>query len=153
MKLSPKNQASDLKIAIIHSKWNEYVVKALVDGAVETLEQAGAKEPLIVQVAGAWEIPLAAKTLIESGKFDGVIALGCVLRGQTTHAQLLASDVSSALMNLQMASGKPISWGILTPDTEEQAISRAGMKHGNKGREAAGSLLELIATIRAIQKL
>jgi len=153
MKLSPKSQSSDFKIAIIHSKWNEYVVNSLVDGAVETLDQAGVKEPLIVQVAGAWEIPLAAKTLIETGKFDGIIALGCVLQGQTTHAKLLASDVSSALMNLQMTSGKPISWGILTPDTEEQAISRAGMKHGNKGREAAGSLVELLNTIHAIKKL
>jgi 6,7-dimethyl-8-ribityllumazine synthase len=81
----------------------------------------------------------------------GLVALGCILQGATTHAQILAGDVGSALMGLQMETGRPVTWGILTPETQEQALERAGMKLGNKGREAAGALLETLATLNALR--
>ena len=86
---------------------------------------------------GTWELPLAVRALIESDKVDAVVALGTILQGATAHAEMLASDVSTALMQMQVELKAPIAWGILTPDTQEQAIERAGMKLGNKGREAA----------------
>jgi 6,7-dimethyl-8-ribityllumazine synthase len=105
-----------------------------------------------LKVPGTWEIPIAALALTKRAKNkpDGIVALGCILQGQTTHAQLLGGDVSSALMRLQMNTGIPIAWGILTPDTAEQALDRAGMKHGNKGREAALAALEMANVVAAL---
>lgn len=140
------------RIAIIVSRWNELVTKLLLDGAVETLRAHGDPEVAVYSVPGAWEIPVLAAALIQAGKVDGIVALGCVLQGQTTHAQLLASDTSSALMRLQTKSGVPIGWGILTPENSEQALDRAGMKHGNKGREAALATIELVSLISALEK-
>lgn len=138
------------KVAIVAARWNELVTNALVDGAVDTVRTAGCPDPTVVHVAGTWEIPLVARELLKT--HDGLVALGCILQGATTHATLLASDVSSALMNLQMESGKPIAWGILTPETAEQALERAGMKHGNKGREAASALLDVLSTLDSLRK-
>lgn len=137
--------ASGKTIGVVVSRWNELVTKELLEGALDTLRDHGDPEVMVVRVPGSWEIPLAAKRLIESHGADGVVALGCILQGETAHAKLLAGDVASALMGLQMASGKPVSWGVLTPDTAEQALDRAGLKHGNKGREAALAVVEMIA--------
>ncbi len=119
------------------------ITKELLEGAVETLAQCGNPEVTIVKVPGTWEIPVAAKAALSLKPPAAIIALGCILQGQTAHAQLLAKDVSAALMGLQVEFGVPISWGILTPDTTEQGLDRAGLKHGNKGREAAHAAIEM----------
>jgi 6,7-dimethyl-8-ribityllumazine synthase len=138
-----RQEGSGRNFVVITSRWNELVTKALHEGAVETLTQAGATVEEI-SVPGTWEIPVALRAVLNrSQKPAGIVALGCILQGQTTHAQLLAGDVAGALMSLQVETGVPIAWGILTPDTAEQALDRAGMKMGNKGREAASAALEM----------
>ncbi len=152
MKLAGKMDAKGKRFAIVVGRWNELVTKQLLEGALETLEAAGAADPVVVHVPGSWEVPVACQSLISAGKIDGIVALGCILQGQTTHAQLLAGDVSSALMSLQVSSGVPIAWGILTPDDQNQALDRAGMKFGNKGREAAASVVEMASLQDQIKK-
>jgi 6,7-dimethyl-8-ribityllumazine synthase len=146
--------AKGKRIAIIVSRWNELITKELLDGALETLRRHGEPEIDVVHVPGTWEIPVAASALVKrsKGRPDAIIALGCILQGQTAHAQLLGGDVGSALMGLQVESGVPIAWGVLTPDTQEQALERAGLKHGNKGREAAMAALEMVSVIDQIRK-
>ena len=146
--------AKGKRIAIIVSRWNELITKELLDGALETLRRHGEPETDVVHVPGTWEIPVAASALVKrsKGRPDAIIALGCILQGQTAHAQLLGGDVGSALMGLQVESGVPIAWGVLTPDTQEQALERAGLKHGNKGREAAMAALEMVSVIDQIRK-
>ncbi|MER3496240.1 MAG: 6,7-dimethyl-8-ribityllumazine synthase [Armatimonadota bacterium] len=122
------------------------LTNALLEGAKAEVVVAGCV-PTVVYAPGAWEIPLLIRHHLEETKPYAVVAVGCVLQGQTAHAQLLARDVSSALMSLQMSHGVPIGWGILTPDTAEQALERAGMKHGNKGREAAMAALATAALL------
>jgi 6,7-dimethyl-8-ribityllumazine synthase len=137
------------RFVVIVSRWNELVTKELLEGALEALQQHGNPSVDVVQVPGTWEIPVAARAALKN-RPDGIVALGCILQGQTTHAQLLSGDVSSALMSLQVETGIPIAWGILTPDTPEQALDRAGMKHGNKGREAALAALEMANLVAAL---
>lgn len=146
--LSGKATAPGKKVAIVVSRWNELVTKALLEGATETLQSAGITEVTVVHVPGTWEIPVATQKLLQS--HDGAVALGCILQGATTHAALLAGDVSSALMKLQLESQKPVTWGILTPENQEQALERAGLKLGNKGREAAAALVEMLSLIDQI---
>lgn len=142
---------SSAKIAVVVSRWNELVTKELLAGALDELERHQAAEIIVVHTPGTWEIPVAVKALLP--KVDGVVALGCILQGQTPHAKLLGGDVGGALMGLQVESGKPISWGILTPDTQDQALDRSGMKFGNKGREAALATIEMISAVDQISKL
>jgi 6,7-dimethyl-8-ribityllumazine synthase len=135
--------ATGKRFAIVASRWNEFVTKELVAGAVDTLEAHQAGEIVVVHVPGTWEMPLAVRASIEKYKPHAVLALGCVLQGATSHAQQLAGEVGGALMRIQLEAGVPIAWGILTPETQEQAIERAGMKLGNKGREAAVAAIEM----------
>lgn len=143
-----KADAQGKKIGVVVSQWNELVTNALLDGCLSTLAASGGPEVVVVQVPGTWEIPVVTKKLLRD--CDGVVALGCILQGATTHAQLLAGDVGSALMGLQMETGKPVSWGILTPETQEQALERAGLKLGNKGREAAAALVATLSCLGQI---
>lgn len=143
--------ATGKRFAIVVSRWNELVTKELLAGAIAELNRYGEAEITIVHVPGTWEIPAATKRLVDSQRHDAIIALGCILQGQTTHAQLLGSDVGTALMDLQVQSGVPIAWGILTPDTQEQALDRAGMKLGNKGREAAQAAVEMVSVLEQIE--
>lgn len=146
-----KMDASGMRIAIVVSRWNEFVTRELLAGATDTLARYGCSDITVVHVPGTWEMPLAIQTLLEARKPDAVIALGCILQGATTHAQMLANDVSSALMRLQMESDLPIAWGVLTPESQEQAIERAGMKLGNKGREAAIAAIEAVSVRRQLR--
>lgn len=145
--------AKGKRIAVIVSRWNELITKELLEGAVETLRRHGDPAIIVVHVPGTWEIPVAARALtsLADGRPDAIVALGCILQGQTAHAQLLGGDVGSALMGLQVETGVPIAWGVLTPDTQEQALERAGLKHGNKGREAAMAALEMISVVDQIR--
>lgn len=144
--------ASGKTIGVVVSRWNELITKELLAGALDTLESHGNPNVVVVNVPGTWEIPVAALRLLDDRKVDGVVALGCVLQGATPHAQLLASDVGSALMSLQTRFGKPISWGILTPDTQDQALERVGLKMGHKGREAALAVIEMIGVLGQIAR-
>ncbi|MBV6458980.1 MAG: 6,7-dimethyl-8-ribityllumazine synthase [Fimbriimonadaceae bacterium] len=141
---------SGLSVGIVVSRWNELVTEALLKGAIETFQAHGNPAVTIAKVPGAWEIPVVAKAMIEAGH-NGVVAVGCILQGATPHAKQLAADVGSALMTLQMDSGVPVTWGILTPETQEQALERAGLKMGNKGREASLALIETISLLREVR--
>lgn len=138
-------------VAIVVSRWNEIVTKELVEGAVDELERYGVPLVEVYHVPGTWEIPPLIKRLV-TGEHppEAVIALGCILQGQTAHAQLLGADVGSALMQLQTESQIPVSWGILTPETLEQAFDRAGAKLGNKGREAALAAIEMAGLLETV---
>ena len=145
--------ASGLRIAVIVSRWNELITKELLEGAQDELERHGVDDVQVVHVPGAWEIPAAAKALIDKPAVDrphAIVALGCILQGETPHARLLSIDVAAGLMNLQIQSGVPISWGILTPDTQEQALDRSGLKLGNKGREAALAAIEMANLVKSL---
>jgi 6,7-dimethyl-8-ribityllumazine synthase len=142
--------AAGMTVGVVVSRWNELITKELLEGALEELNAHGGPEVIVVKVPGAWEIPFAAKLLIEGRGVNGVVALGCILQGATPHAKMLAGDSGSALMNLQLSTGVPISWGVLTPDTQEQALDRSGLKMGNKGREAALALIEMMALAKSL---
>ena len=140
------------RVAVVVARWNEFVTKQLQEGAVEALEGCGATVTVVV-VPGTWEIPPVVAQLAKSGKFSGAVALGCILQGATTHAALLASDVSKALMAIQVETGFPVSWGVLTPESQDQAIERSGMKMGNKGREAAMALAEMVSLLAKLASM
>jgi 6,7-dimethyl-8-ribityllumazine synthase len=146
--------AEGLRFAVLASRWNELVTKELLEGALDELARHGAKDVEIVHVPGTWEVPSAAAALVGrkgSDRPDAVVALGCILQGETPHARLLAVDVSYGLMSLQIGSGVPIAWGILTPETMEQAWDRSGLKLGNKGREAALAAIEMANLVRELR--
>lgn len=143
--------ATNKRFAIVVSRWNEFVTKQLLEGALNELERHGQPDVQVVHVPGTWEIPAAVRKLVDSDKRpDAVIALGCILQGETPHARLLGGEVSSALMAIQRELAFPVAWGVLTPDSAEQAIDRAGMKHGNKGREAALAAIEMVSVLEQL---
>lgn len=137
---------SQKRIAIVVSTYNSNITDRLCDGAKETLAEAGYADALtiVVKVPGAWELPLAAYQLAEREDVAGVITLGCVIRGETTHDQHINRAVSSSLMELMQSSRKPIGFGLLTCNTLEQAIHRAGGNVGNKGVETAEAVLAML---------
>jgi 6,7-dimethyl-8-ribityllumazine synthase len=146
--------AAGKRFAIVVSRWNELVTKELLEGALDELARHGAPEVEVVRVPGTWEIPPVVSALFarsEGMRPHAVVALGCILQGQTPHAKLLGGDVGGALMALQVEHGIPVSWGILTPDTQEQALDRAGLKVGNKGREAALAAVEMASLMDALR--
>ncbi|HLV47557.1 MAG TPA: 6,7-dimethyl-8-ribityllumazine synthase [Aliidiomarina sp.] len=141
------------KIAIAVSRFNSFIVDKLLEGAVDALERIGqvsASDITIVRVPGAYELPLTAKKLAETGKFDAVIAIGAVIRGGTPHFDFVAGQANTGLAQVAMETGIPVAFGVITTDTDEQAIDRAGVKHGNKGAEAALSALEMINVLEQI---
>ena len=141
-------EVSDRRFAVVVARWNELITKELLEGALDELKKFGADRIDVVKVPGTWELPVAIQALLSGpNRPDAVVALGCILLGETVHGRLLASDVSSALMKMQIESGVPIAWGVLTPDNQDQALDRAGLKMGNKGREAAAAAAELASLI------
>ena len=143
--------AAGKKFAILVSRWNELITKELLAGALDELKRHGDPEVTVIEVPGTWEMPpVAAKLLRSSSRPDALIALGCILQGQTPHAKLLGGDVGGALMSLQTEFAVPIAWGVLTPDTQDQAFDRAGLKVGNKGREAALAAIELLSVLEQL---
>ena len=144
--------AAGKRFAVVVSRWNELVTKELLEGALEVFRRHGDPEVEVIQVPGTWEIPVTVRVLLTRthNRPDAVVALGCILQGQTPHAKLLGADVGSALMGLQVETGVPVAWGVLTPDTQEQALERSGLKHGNKGREAAEAAIEMADVVEQI---
>jgi 6,7-dimethyl-8-ribityllumazine synthase len=141
----PRANAAGLRFALVVSRFNSFITERLLDGALGALEAAGAPEENIevVRVPGSFEIPLAAKKLAEGAHADAVIAIGCVLRGETAHFDYVASEVARGVQLAQLDTGVPIIFCVLTCDTLEQAIDRAGLKGGNKGHEAGVAAVEM----------
>jgi 6,7-dimethyl-8-ribityllumazine synthase len=145
--------ARDLRFAIVASRFNEFIVESLIRGAIETLQRHGATEKQIelVRVPGAFEMPLTVKRLLAARRHDAVIALGAVIRGATPHFQYVAGECASGLSRVALETGVPIAFGVLTTDTIEQAVERAGAKSGNKGAEAAVTAIEMANLLRRLE--
>jgi 6,7-dimethyl-8-ribityllumazine synthase len=134
------------RIAVVASRFNEPIVKKLVDGALDALVKYGVvyDDIDVVWVPGAWELPLAARWLLASERYDGVVAVGAVIRGDTAHFEIIAGEASRGLALASSDTDTPIGFGVLTCDTDEQAEARAGGEHGNKGWDAAVATLEMV---------
>lgn len=145
--------AKGLKFGIIVSRFNSFICERLLEGAVDALVRHGGddKDIDVARVPGAFEIPLAAKKMVESGKYNAVICLGAVIRGSTPHFDYVASEVSKGVASVSLDSGVPIAFGVLTTDTIEQAVERAGTKAGNKGFEAAVTAIETANLLKALK--
>lgn len=145
-------QAKGLKFAIIVSRFNDFITGKLLDGAVDGLLRHGAKDEDIevVKVPGALEIPLTAKRVAAKGSYDALICLGAVIRGATPHFDYVAAEVSKGVATASMETGVPIAFGVLTTDTIEQAVERAGTKSGNKGFDAAMTAIEMAQVFKKL---
>lgn len=144
--------AADLSFALVATRFNDFIVDRLVSGAIDYLVRHGASEDKVtlIRIPGAFELPVVCKKLAASGKYDGIVALGAVIRGGTPHFEYVASEATKGLALVSLESGVPLGFGLLTTDNIEQAIERAGTKAGNKGVEAAAAMLE---TVRVLQQL
>ena len=140
------------RVAIVVARFNGFIVESLCSGAVDTLKRSGIAESqmTIVRVPGAFEMPLVTKKLIETGDYDGVIALGAVIRGSTPHFDFVAGECAKGLANVALECSIPVVNGVLTTNTIEQAIERAGTKAGNKGAEAAMTFMEMVSLLQKI---
>ena len=145
--------ARDLRFAIVAARFNDFIVDSLIRGALEALQRHGASEKQIelIRVPGAFEMPLAVQKLLAARRHDAVIALGAVIRGATPHFQYVAGECASGLSRVALESGVPIAFGVLTTDTIEQAVERAGAKSGNKGAEAAVTAIEMANLLRRLE--
>lgn len=141
-----KLSAEGLKLGLVTSRFNAFIVERLYEGAIDCIARHGGVEAdrELVRVPGTWEMPVALRWMVESKRFDAVIALGCVIRGGTPHFDYVAGEVTKGAASLQLETGIPVTLGVLTTDTIEQAIERAGTKHGNKGWEAAIAAIEMV---------
>lgn len=142
--------AQGLTFGIVVSRWNEFLTKELLEGALDSLRRHGADSAQITVawVPGSFEIPLALQTMARSGRYDALLALGCIIRGATTHYDHIASAVTSGVSRVALETGLPISFGVLTVESIEQGVERAGSKAGNKGAEAALVAVEMAALLR-----
>jgi 6,7-dimethyl-8-ribityllumazine synthase len=145
-----KLQAKGFKIGIVVSRFNSFVSDRLLEGALEALQKTGAQEAdiAIYKVAGSFEVPLIAKKLAKGKAVDGILCIGALIRGDTPHFDFLSAEVTKGLAQIAMEDGVPVSFGILTVDTVEQGIERAGTKAGNKGYDAALALVETLNLVK-----
>jgi len=145
--------AKGFRFAIIVSRFNDFICSRLAEGAMDALLRNGADDEklLLVKVPGAFEIPIVAKRLSQSGHYDAVICLGAVIRGATSHFEYVAAEVSKGIANVALENNIPITFGILTTDNLEQAIERAGAKSGNKGFEAAMVAIEMVNLLKELE--
>jgi 6,7-dimethyl-8-ribityllumazine synthase len=136
--------AEGLRIAIVASRWNDFVVSRLISGAVDAVERLGGSDDAvtIIRVPGSFELPMAARRAASSGKYDALICLGVIIRGETSHNEHIASEVFKGIAQVSLETNLPIALGVVTADNLEQAIDRAGAKSGNKGFEAAMTAVE-----------
>ncbi|MBI2392385.1 MAG: 6,7-dimethyl-8-ribityllumazine synthase [Deltaproteobacteria bacterium] len=141
------------RFALVVSRFNHFIVDRLVEGALDALRRHGGDmgEVTIVRVPGAWEMPLAASAIVRAKSADAVIGLGCVIRGSTPHFDYVAAEVTKGLAHLSLDTGVPVVLGVLTTDTIEQAIERAGTKAGNKGWDSAVSAIEMVSLLRGLR--
>ena len=146
--------AAGMKFAIVVARWNAVITERLLDAALDALLRSGAVRSAIqiVRVPGAWEIPAAARTLANTGQVDAIVTLGCLLRGETAHYEAIYNEVARGIGQSQQETGIPHSFGVLTCETLEQALNRAGIKAGNKGFEAAVAAIEMVSLRRKLQQ-
>jgi 6,7-dimethyl-8-ribityllumazine synthase len=146
--------AAGLHFGIVVSHFNSFVTQRLLSGSLEALQGAGAEEKQIeiLNVPGSFELPIAAKKLASTGRFDSIICIGCILRGETSHYDYVASETARGIQLAQLDSGVPMVFCVLTCDTLEQAINRAGLKNGNKGYEAGLGAVEMASILRKLSK-
>jgi len=146
--------AAGMKFAIVVARWNAVVTDRLLEGALDALLRSGADrgEIQVVRVPGAWEIPAAARTCANSARVDAIVTLGCLLRGETAHYEAIYNEVARGIGQSQQETGIPHSFGVLTCETLEQALNRAGIKAGNKGFEAAAAAVEMVSLRRKLQQ-
>ncbi|RMG70343.1 MAG: 6,7-dimethyl-8-ribityllumazine synthase [Nitrospirae bacterium] len=144
--------AKGLKFCIVASRFNEFITSKLIDGALDAFKRHGGSEKDIdiVRVPGAFEIPMTVKRLAEKGTYDGIVALGTIIRGATPHFDYVAAEASKGVALATMQTGVPIAFGILTTDSIEQAIERAGSKAGNKGWDAAVTAMEMVNLLKKL---
>jgi 6,7-dimethyl-8-ribityllumazine synthase len=147
-----KLDATGIRFAIVISRFNSFISERLLDGATDALERNGAAPDnlTVVWVPGSFEVVLAAKKLAASGKYDAVICLGALLQGETPHFQYISSTVTKGIGSISLETGIPVIYGILTCDTLEQAIERAGLKSGNRGFDAALTAIEMVQVLKQI---
>jgi len=150
--ISAKLDAAPHRFALVVARFNEFITSRLVSGAIDELTRHGADPQSITQVwvPGSWEIPLAAHKLAASGRFAAIVCLGCVVRGQTPHFDYVAAEVAKGIAQVSLATGVPVTFGVITADSLEQAIDRAGAKSGNKGADAARAAIEMANLLPAI---
>ncbi|HWL92666.1 MAG TPA: 6,7-dimethyl-8-ribityllumazine synthase [Phycisphaerae bacterium] len=154
MKTPPeKLDAGGLRIALLVGRFNAFVTSKLLAGAKETLLKHGATAGELTEIwtPGAWELPLAAKALAESGKYDGIVCLGCVIRGETTHHIHIGGEAARGLADIALQTGIPIGFGVLTTEMVQHAIDRAGGSAGNKGADTALAVIEMVNLLREIR--
>jgi len=144
--------AQGLKFAIVATRFNDFIVDRLVGGAVDYIARHGGSmdDITIIRIPGAFEMPVVCQKLAKSGKYDGIIALGAVIRGATAHFDYVAGEATKGIAHVSLETGVPVGFGLLTTDNIEQAVERAGSKAGNKGAESAAAVLE---TVRVMQSL
>ncbi len=148
-----KLDGKDLRVGIVVSRFNNLITERLLEGAMDRLTRSNVADGAIdiCRVPGAFEVPKAAKVMAETERYDGIIALSAVIRGATPHFEYVAAEVSKGLAMLSLHLPVPVAFGVITADTVEQAIERAGTKAGNKGAQAAESLIEMVNVLREIQ--
>lgn len=148
-----KLDASGLKVGIAISRFNSFISERLLEGSIDALLRHGADEKNldVVRVPGAFELPLVTKKMVESGKYDAVICLGAVIRGATPHFDYVSAEVSKGIASVSLDAGVPVAFGVLTTDNIEQAVERAGSKSGNKGFEAAVTVIEMVNLFRSME--
>lgn len=146
--------AFGMRFAIVVARWNAVVTERLLEGALDALLRSGANraDVEVVRVPGAWEIPAAARTIANSGQVDAIVTLGCLLRGETAHYETICNEVARGIGQSQQETGIPHSFGVLTCETLEQALNRAGIKAGNKGFEAAAAAIEMASLSRKLKQ-
>lgn len=138
-------------VAVVVSKYNASITSRLLDGAVEEFRRQHGSAPDVYPASGSYELPAVALAAALSGRYAGVVALGCLIKGETRHDRVIADAVARGLMDITLQTGVPVAFGVLTVDTPKQAKARAGGDQGNKGRDAMAAVLETIATLRAIE--
>lgn len=146
--------AEGLKFGLVASRFNEMIVRRLLGGALDTLKRHGATEESIevAWVPGGFELPLVASKLAESGRYDAVICLGAIIRGATPHFEYVAAEVAKGIAQVSLKTGLPVIYGVVTADTIEQAVERAGTKAGNRGADAAQAAIEMVNLLRELPK-
>lgn len=145
--------AQGMRFGIVVSRFNELITKSLLEGAIDGLSRHGANTMTVAWVPGAFEIPVAAKQMVESGNYDAVICLGAIIRGATAHFEHVATPCAAGIAQLALESGLPVIFGVLTTESIEQAIERAGTKAGNKGYEAAQTAIEMVSLLQQLETL
>lgn len=147
-------QAEGLKFAILVSRFNSFITERLLSGALDALARHGARaeDVEVVRVPGSWEMPVAALAVLKAGRHDALICLGCVIRGETPHFDYVAGEAVKGIGQLSLQYGVPVSFGVLTTNSLEQAIDRAGAKSGNKGADAAMAAIEMANLLRQLPK-